>query len=210
MVLVGAIRRLDRTAPDPQCRRGARAFPRWSICRPTMRRRRCSARPSRWKISSASKTMLRGPDPFRPKSKGLRRTEVAEMAVAMFPGDGGMEDRVRSASSKGRATLRRDLRRVPPRTGQRSRVRPAIPGQELLVLRSAGTGPDRPDPVLMPVQKSVAGMGTDPAQANVLASRRSTFPASWTCSRRAISARAWKCREPAEPTPRRKCRSRSR
>jgi hypothetical protein len=35
---------------------------------------------------------------------------------------------------------------------------------------------DSPNPVLMPVQKGVAGMGTDPAQSNVLASRQVDVP----------------------------------
>ena len=63
--------------------------------------------------------------------------------------------------------------------------------------------------VLDEVQKQVAHMGTDPAQANVLETRRSTSPASSTCSRRAISASAGSARI-CRPTPRRKCRSRSR
>ena len=52
-------------------------------------------------------------------------------------------------------------------------VRPAISGQEFLVRQSNGTPRGA---VLNPVQKGVAGMGTDRAQADVLALRSVQVP----------------------------------
>ena len=61
--------------------------------------------------------MLRGPESLQPKSKGFRRAAGAEMAVADLPRRSRMEDRS-GARIEGPRDLRRDLRRVPPRTGQ--------------------------------------------------------------------------------------------
>jgi hypothetical protein len=53
--------------------------------------------------------------------------------------------------------------------------------------------PDAPNAVLMPVQKSVAGMGTDPAQANVLALRKVDVPGFLGLQAKRDLGEKWKC-----------------
>ena len=62
-----------------------------------------------------------------------------------------------------------------------------ISGQEFLDVKRTHWKQDEDGPVLEDVQKSVGGMGTDPAQAQVLAYARSTFPVFSTSILRAIS-----------------------
>src|ERR1039458_105425 len=133
---MGAIRRLDRAAVDPQRRRGARGFgtaqsfarrpqgvavPLLGCAREFASHRRYAARPqSLW-----------------PKPKRLRRIAATEMAVAHLLQRPRVEDRY-GARIKGPGDLCRYLRRVPPWTGQRSRVRRAIPRQECLETGALG------------------------------------------------------------------------
>ena len=108
---------------------------------------------------------------LQPK-KQLSRTDVAEMAVAPLRRC-GVEDQS-GTRANGPQALRADLRRVPSRAGRRSRVRREFPDQSVWAL-SAGR-PSATERFLNEVQKSARGMGTDLAQANVLATRRVQVP----------------------------------
>ena len=102
MALVGAVRCFDRTAADPQRRRGARRLRAWSICHPTIRRKGFSVRPSPWKTSVRIEAMLRGPDPFGRNPKAFSGLIPPKWPAHLFPNDDAWKikpDRV----AKGRA-----------------------------------------------------------------------------------------------------------
>ena len=108
-----------------------------------------------------------------------------------------MEDQARPRRQGPRA-LRRYLRRVSPRTGQRSRVRHPIPGQEFLVFDKRWKQDPKGGWVLDEVQKQVAHMGTDPAQANVLQTRQVQIPGLPRPAAGARSRRALEVQESAD------------
>ena len=152
--------------------------------------------------------MLRGPDPFGRESKGVWRADVAEMAGAYVPRRCRLEDQAR-ARRQGPHALRRYLRRVPPRTGQRSRIRQRnFPDKSFWSSNHAGSRIRTAAGCWTRSQKQVAAHGNGPRAGQRAAdTTRFKFPVSSTYSRRAISASAGGART-CQPTPRRRCRSR--
>ena len=205
VAVVGAIRRFDRAAADPQCRRGARRLARCSTFRPTFRRTGFSARRSRWKIWCASKTMLRGTDPFSRTPKGFgglhrRNGPRISSPTTRLENQSG-------ACRQGPRALRQHLRRMPPRPRRRPRIRRAISGQEFLDgehTLEAGPG-RRLDHGRSPEERRRHGYGSGTGQRAGDTTRfRSPASSSWIP--RKISGRDGSART-CRPIPRPRCRS---
>ena len=111
-----------------------------------------------------------GPDP-------LTKKQLSGLTSPKWPsdifGDDPLEDRSRARQTRPQA-LRGDLRRMPSRAGQRSLVRHRISGPEHLVLGALGDHRQRQ--ILERGPEERKGMGTDPAQASVLATRTVQVP----------------------------------
>ena len=141
-------------------------FRRCSIFRPTMRRRHAVPLVGRARESRSHRSDAARPRSVRPEAEGfggLKRRNGRRN----FPRRSGLEDR----SGAGIARAARSMpRSASSATSDRSTTRPSTRN-----FRTRAFGAkqwDAKGAVLNPVQKCVAGMGTDPAQADVLALRR--------------------------------------
>jgi len=121
--------------------------------------------------------MLRGPGPFRQNPKGFGGLKSPKWPSHVFSGEAAWKidsERV----SKGRAIYAEICAECHLGPVADPAFDQQFPDKSFWSPSSKHwTNLDSPDPVFMPVHKSVAGMGTDPAQANVLAHVKSTFPA---------------------------------
>jgi hypothetical protein len=118
--------------------------------------------------------MLRGPDPFRQNPKSFSGLKSPKWPSQVFSNNAEWKidsERV----SKGRAIYAEICAEChlgpvnDPLFDEQFRTKSFWSSDRWKNL-------DSPNPVLMPVQKGVAGMGTDPAQSNVLASRQVDVP----------------------------------
>ncbi len=137
-----------------------------------MRRTRCSARRSRSKISSASKRCCAAPIRSSQKPIGFGGLKPPKWPSQIFPDDPAWKiDPARV--SKGRAIYAEICAECHLGPVNDPRVRHSN-------IRTRVSGPpeqwDARGAVLNPVQKGVAGMGTDRAQADVLALRSVQVP----------------------------------
>jgi hypothetical protein len=118
--------------------------------------------------------MLRGPDPFRQNPKGFGGLKSPKWPSQIFANDAAWKidsERV----SKGRAIYAEICAECHLGPVDDALFDKQFPDKSFWS-SDHWTNLDTPSPVLMPVQKGVAGMGTDPAQANVLASRQVDVP----------------------------------
>ena len=142
--------------------------------------------------------LLKGSASRYPKKAKLVRPDMAPKWPSDIFGDNAWkidDERVKN----GRKLYARDLRRMPSRAGQRSRVRHRVSGQS--IWSSSRWETIGESKFLNEVQKSVKGMETDPAQAG-RAQRRGRFRcpgfleldptqklnAWWSCNLPAISS----------------------
>ncbi|QWG14236.1 cytochrome C [Bradyrhizobium sediminis] len=118
--------------------------------------------------------MLRGPDPFRQNPKGFAGLKSPEWPSRIFAGDPAWKIKPERVA-RGRAIYAEIC--VECHLGP---VADPVFGTQFpdksFWSSDRWKNRDSADPVLNPVQKGVAGMGTDPAQANVLAKRPVEIP----------------------------------
>ena len=118
--------------------------------------------------------MLRGPDPFRQSPKGFAGLKSPEWPSKIFAGDPAWQIKPERVA-KGRAIYAEICAEC-----HLGPVADPVFDQEFkdksFWLSDRWKNLDSPNPVLNPVQKGVAGMGTDPAQASVLATRPVDVP----------------------------------
>ena len=118
--------------------------------------------------------MLSGPDPFRQNPKGFAGLKSPKWPSQIFANDGAWK--IDSARvSKGRAIYAEICAECHLGPVDDPLFDQQFPNKSFWS-SDHWKNLDSPNPVLMPVQKGVAGMGTDPAQANVLASRQVQVP----------------------------------
>jgi hypothetical protein len=120
--------------------------------------------------------MLRGPNPFHQSPKGFGGLKSPKWPSHVFSGEATWKidsERV----SKGRAIYAEICAECHLGPVADPLFDQQFPDKSFWSPSSKHwTNLDSPDPVFMPVQKGVAGMGTDPAQAKVLASRQVDVP----------------------------------
>jgi hypothetical protein len=118
--------------------------------------------------------MLSGPDPFRQNPKGFAGLKSPKWPSRIFANDGAWK--IDSARvSRGRAIYAEICAECHLGPVDDADFDKQFPNKSFWS-SDHWRNLDSPNPVLMPVQKGVAGMGTDPAQANVLASRQVQVP----------------------------------
>jgi hypothetical protein len=118
--------------------------------------------------------MLSGPDPFRQNPKGFAGLKSPKWPSQIFANDGAWK--IDSARvSKGRAIYAEICAECHLGPVDDPLFDQQFPNKSFWS-SDHWKNLDSPKPVLVPVQKGVAGMGTDPAQANVLAFRKVQVP----------------------------------
>ena len=168
-----------------------------SISRPTFRRTGFSARRSRWKIWSASRRCCAVRDPFGRTPKGFGGLTSPKWPSHLFPDDPAWKinpERV----AKGRALYAN----ICAECHLGPVADPAFDTQ--FPDKSFWSTPSKhwkQDPnggwILNEVQKSAAIMGTDPAQANVLATRQVQIPGFLTMQPASDLGKRWNCKDMA-------------
>jgi processive rubber oxygenase RoxA-like protein len=120
--------------------------------------------------------MLRGPDPFRQNPKGFAGLKSPKWPSQIFATDASWK--IDSARvSKGRAIYAEICAECHLGPVDDADFDKQFPAKSFWSSSSDHwKNLDTPQPVFVPVQKGVAGMGTDPAQANVLAKRPVDVP----------------------------------
>lgn len=119
-------------------------------------------------------SILRGPDPFRQNPRGFDGLRSPKWPSHLFPNDSAWKIKPERVA-KGRAIYAEIC--VECHLGPVAD--PAFDAQfpdKSFWSSERWKNPSSPNPVLVPVQKGVAGMGTDPGQANVLATRQVQVP----------------------------------
>ncbi|WP_291869065.1 di-heme-cytochrome C peroxidase [Bradyrhizobium sp.] len=118
--------------------------------------------------------MLRGPDPFRQNPKGFGGLKSPEWPSRIFPNDPAWQIN-QARASKGRAIYAEICAECHLGPVNDAAFDAQFPDKSFWS-SERWKNVDGPNPVLNPVQKGVVGMGTDPAQANVLAKRPVEVP----------------------------------
>jgi hypothetical protein len=136
-------------------------------------------------------TMLRGPEPFSRTPKGFGGLLSPKWPSEVFKGDlaWGLNP---ARISRGRAVYAEICVECHLGPVDDPLFDTQFPDKSFW---SSGhwKNPNGPNPVLVPVQKSVAGMGTDPAQANVLALRKVDVPGFLGLQAARDLGTKWKC-----------------
>ena len=191
MVLVGAVRRFDRTALDPQRRRGARRLRAGQSV--------TDHPPERLFSSSVAlanlvriEAMLRGPDPFGQNPKAFNGLAPPKWPSHLFPSDDAWKIKPERVA-KGRALYAEICAECHLGPVSDPAFDTQFPDKSFWASKRWTEDP-KGGWVLNEVQKQVAHMGTDPAQANVLQTRQVQIPGFLDLQPARDLGERWKCK----------------